>query len=72
MTDFSHLIEINESTRLIRIHRVFPDGHMHLFTEMPFPPRVPDSGKGSYAEIARLLGENVLLDSPAARRSLGI
>lgn len=66
--NFSHLIEIDESARLLRIHRVFADGRRHLFTETPLPS---DSKGSKYAEFARVLGENILLDSPAARRILG-
>ncbi len=69
--NFSHLIEIDESALLMRIHRVFPDGRRHLFTETPLPPRTADPKGYQYAEFARMLGENVLLDSPAARRALG-
>jgi hypothetical protein len=66
---FSHLIEIDEGARLVRIHRIFPDGRRHLFTETPLPARAADPRQ--YAEFARLVGENVLLDSPAAKRVLG-
>jgi hypothetical protein len=69
--EFSHLIEIDENARLLRIHRIFPDGRRHLFTETPLPPRTTDSKGPQYAQFARLLGENILLDSPAARRVLG-
>jgi hypothetical protein len=69
--DFSHLIEIDESARLLRIHRIFPDGRRHLFTETPLPSRTADPKGSQYAEFARLVGENILLDSPAARRALG-
>jgi hypothetical protein len=66
---FSHLIEIDESARLLRIHRVFPDGRKQLFTETPLPPGAVDPAGSQYQEFARLLGENILLDSPAARRA---
>jgi hypothetical protein len=68
--DFSHLIEIDESARLLRIHRIFPDGRRHLFTETPLPSRATTGSPP--AEFARVLGENILLDSPAARRALGL
>ena len=64
---FSHLVEIDEAARVLRIHRVFPDGRRHLYTETPLPA---DSKGSKYAEFARTLGENILLDSPAARRIL--
>lgn len=44
--DFSDLIEIDEGARLLRMHRIFPDGRRHLFTETPLPPRTADP-KGS-------------------------
>jgi hypothetical protein len=69
--NFSHLIEIDEAARLLRIHRIFADGRRHLFTETPLPSRMDDPKGSQYAEFARLLGENILLDSPAARRLLG-
>jgi hypothetical protein len=71
-SDFSHLIDIDESARLLRIHRVFPDGRKQLFTETPLPPRTTDAGGPQYLEFARMLGENILMDSPAARRALAI
>jgi hypothetical protein len=70
-SNFSHLVEIDESARLLRIHRVFPDGRQHLLTETPLPARAADQKNPQHAEFARLLGENILLDSPAARRVLG-
>ncbi len=71
-SEFSHLIEIDEGTRLVRIHRVFPDGRRQLFTETALPFHTMDPKGSQYAEFARLLGENILLDSPAARRVLGM
>lgn len=65
--DFSHLIEIDESARMLRIHRIFPDGRRHLFTETPLPPRGTEATGSQHAEFARVLGENILLDSSAAR-----
>jgi hypothetical protein len=70
-SNFSHLIEVDEGARLLRIHRIFPDGRKHLFTETQLPPRSADPKGSQYAEFVRLLGENILLDSPAARRAMG-
>jgi hypothetical protein len=42
-SEFSPLIEIDEGTRLVRIHRIFPDGRKHLFTERPLPLRTVDT-----------------------------
>jgi hypothetical protein len=70
--NFSHLVEIDESTRSLRIHRVFPDGRRHLLTETPLPACAAVPKGSQYEEFARQLGENLLLDSPAARRILGL
>ena len=69
--EFVHLVAIDVDARLLRIYRIFPDGHKHLFTETPLPPRTVGPKDARHAEFARLVGENILLDSPAARRALG-
>lgn len=71
-SNFSHLIGINEGTRLLTIHRVFQDGRKQLFTETPLPPRTDDAGSQPYQEFARMPGQNILMDSPAARRALAM
>lgn len=67
--DYSHLVEIDEASRFLRVTRVFPDGSKCLFTEIPLPPATDPTGS-QYAECARLIGESILMDSPAARRTL--
>jgi len=69
--NFCHLIEIDENARFLRIHRVFPDGRRHLFTETALLTPTAAKKDSQFAEFARLLGENILLDSPAARRVFG-
>jgi hypothetical protein len=70
--NFSHFIEVDNDKRLLRIYRVFPDGSRHLFTETTLPLGPVDLDSHSYKEFVRLLGENILLDSPVAKRLLGI
>jgi hypothetical protein len=70
--NFSHMIEVDEGGRLLRIYRVFPDGRRQMFTETTLPSSPVDPNSPQYEEFVRLLGENILLDSPAARRILGI
>jgi hypothetical protein len=69
---FSHLIEIDESSRRLKIFRIFPDGNKQLYTEVDFPLKTPDEDKLSYEVFCRTLGENILIDSPVARRIVGI
>jgi hypothetical protein len=66
--NFSHLVEIDEGKRVLTIYRVFDSGEKSLYTSSDMPEG-KDSKSG--AEFARTLGENLLLDSPAARRILG-
>jgi hypothetical protein len=63
--EYFHTIEIDEAAKLIKIHRVFPDGEKQLYTEMALPPDLT-------ATFAQRLGESILLDSPAGRRLLGV
>ena len=74
MTDitFSHLIEIDEQHRRLKILRVFPDGRTQLYTEVDMPSKTPDEDKAGYDAFCRTLGENILIDSSVARRLVGI
>jgi len=67
---FSHLVEIDEIARRLKIYRIFADGRRQLYTEADLPPHNSDSS--AHTEFARTLGENILLDSPAARSALGL
>jgi hypothetical protein len=70
--NFSHMVEVDESARLLKIYRIFPNGRRHLFTETMLPSSPFDTNSHQYLEFVRLLGENILLDSPVARRALGM
>jgi hypothetical protein len=70
MDHFDHLIRIDSATRELKIFRVTSDGRQSLYTATPLPASV-----GWTAELeafAKQLGENVLLDSPDARKALGL
>lgn len=69
---FSHLVEIDEASGCLTIYRVFADGKRHLYTTVPLPPRIDDADSSAYEAFARTLGENILLDSPAARKLIGL
>ena len=66
---YSHLIYVDEPSRKVIIHRVHSDGRRELFTEALLPLT---HGADGFAEFCRMLGENVLLDSPATRKLLGL
>ena len=71
MKTFHHVVEIDENTRKLSIYRVFEGGERQFYTGIDLPD--PKSGqKGAIDELARLLGENLLLDSPTARKLLNL
>jgi hypothetical protein len=70
LSDFSHLVCYEESMRQIVIYRIDASGQRILFSKMQVPN---SSGWSKEAEhLAKQLGENLLLDSPVARRLLAI
>ena len=69
---FSHLVDIDEEKRRLIIYRVFPDGRKQLYTEATLPRSAVNSDDSTLAHFARTLGENILMDSPAARRVIGL
>ena len=69
--NFDHIVSINKSTRTLKIERLYPDGRRELFTATNIP--VPsDTSEDVVEKIALQLGENLLLDSPAARELLNL
>jgi hypothetical protein len=67
--DFAHFVEVDEESRQIKIYRIFPDGKKQLYTQIEIPSQRPDATLDAFS---RMLGENLLLDSPIARRILGL
>ena len=69
-TKFSHLVEMDASKRLLVVYRVYADGRRELFTQVDLPTDTAAKNKGQLDEFCRMLGENLLLDSPDARNLL--
>lgn len=67
-----HMIIVREGERKLQIWRVYADGVREAYTKMVLPEPVTDNTDGQFREFCRLLGENLLLDSPKARALLGI
>lgn len=72
MLKYNHLIEISENDRRLIIYRVYEDNRTELFTEVDIPSKTAAENKDKFEEFARLLGENLLLDSPIARKLLDL
>ena len=69
---YSHLVEIDETKRLLTIYRVNKNGEKVLFTSVDFPTKTFDEDSTGYGDFARQLGENLLIDSPVARKIFGL
>jgi len=68
MKTYDHLVHFDEEARELRIYRVAADGKRTLYTSVVLPQ---SSGwTASLEAFAKQLGENLLLDSPTARKLL--
>ena len=70
MNNYSHIIVVDEDSREIQIFRLEHSGKKTLYTKASLP-----AGSGwteSLESFAKMLGENILMDSPGAKRALGI
>lgn len=68
-----HLVVVNAEARRLEIYRwsLGSDEHV-LYTSVELPEKKADDDPMAFGEFARLLGENILLDSPVARNILGL
>ncbi len=62
---YRHVFEYDELSRKIIITRVFDSGQSHLFTELQIDQ--VDPSLRTLAHIGRMLGENLILDTPGLR-----
>lgn len=71
--NYSHLVEIDEDRRRITIYRVrSKDGWKQLYTCIDLPEKKASEDKSGFHKFSQLLGENLLIDSPTARKILGL
>ena len=68
---FSHLVEIDEVERLLTIYRL-RGTERELYTSVKLPDTTWDTNRRAVEEFCRTLGENLIFDSPTARKLLGI
>lgn len=70
--NFSHVLDIDEEKRLLIISRVFKDGTKQFFTSIDLPSKTFSDDEQGFKYFAQKLGENLLIDSPVARKLLGL
>jgi hypothetical protein len=64
---YSHLIEIDEKERLLTIYRI-RGADRQLYTSVKLPEKKWAEDPEVIKEFCRTLGENIILDSPQARK----
>jgi hypothetical protein len=67
----THIVEIDEQRRQLSIYRVIGT-QRSLFTAIALPMGNWEEDPDAMKQFCQILGENILLDSPQARRLLGI
>jgi hypothetical protein len=70
-TEHAHLIEIDQGERSLTIYRI-RDGARELYTSVKLPNTTWDADRQAIENFCMILGENILFDSPTARKLLGI
>lgn len=71
--NYSHIVEIDEKEKRLVIFRLFDDGgRKELYTHVDLPDISFEKDKDKFNDFARLLGENLLVDSPTARKLFGL
>lgn len=66
---FNHLVEINEEERTLTIYRVSGTAR-RFYTSVKLPEKSWVENPDAIREFCRTLGENILIDSPQARKLL--
>ena len=70
--EYDHLIEISSRDRKLVIHRIYRDGRKELFTSVELPTVSTEENKAQLENFFLMLGENLMLDSPMARKLLNL
>ena len=67
----AHLIEVDGAGRTLAIYRVRGTDRQ-FFTSVKLPEGTRGADRPAIEGFCRMLGENILFDSPAARKLLGL
>ena len=70
MESYNHLITINKNTSVLEIHRVLSDGQKEFLTSIDLTSISAQSDYAKYENLAKNMGETILMDSPIARTIL--
>lgn len=67
--EYDHLVKIDEATRTLSIYRVRGE-ETEFYTSVQLPDTCWDDDPEAAEIFCRMLGENLIFDSPQARRIL--
>lgn len=70
--NYSHLVEVDEKDRRLTIYRVYENGRKELFTTIELPLQTVAENQDQFDRFCHSLGENLLIDSPSARKLLAL
>lgn len=72
MEAYAHLVEIDEEKRQLLIYRIRKNGKKQSFTSVDLPSKTFADDEDGFRRFSTYLGENLLVDSPVARKLLGL
>lgn len=70
MNLYDHLVCVDEGAKELVVFRVGENGRKTLFTKVPLPK--VEGWSAELQDLAKTLGENLLIDSPVIRRMLKV
>ena len=70
MENFSHILEVDEKEKKLCLYRLFDDGSKQLYTNVDLPAAPAVDNREQFEAFAIRLTENLLIDSPQARKLL--
>jgi hypothetical protein len=69
--NYNHLVEIDEEKNLLTIYRI-TETEKQLYTSIELPNKTWSQSPEAIKEFCQQLGENLIIDSPSARKLLGL
>jgi hypothetical protein len=60
-----YLVSIEANGQYVRVFRIMPDQQRHLYMELSLPDNPREAWR--FSEAARILGEDILMDSPCGK-----
>lgn len=72
MGNYSHIVSIDAEKKSLMIYRLFDDSRKEFLTACNIEGISSKNDWDKFAEFARQLGENILMDSPMARKIMDL